>query len=111
MSGAIHCITQSVGVNDPLLISYKKIEDYCPTASPYVGLEALVKHRSGISEVFFNFRYAGDNNFTSVNMQDQGDGMWNVTMTFDELTEIEYYLHAIANNGKAISSYDRRRLK
>ena len=100
LSGAIHCITHSVGVNDPLLISYKKIEDYCPTASPYVGLEALVKHQSGISEVFFNFRYAGDNNFTSVNMQDQGDGLWNITMTFDELTEIEYYLHAIANNGK-----------
>jgi hypothetical protein len=50
--------------------------------------------------MFFNFRYSGDTEFTSVNMQDQGDGMWNVTMTFDELTEIEFYLHAIANNGK-----------
>ena len=100
LSGAIHCITHSVGVNDPLLISYKKIENHCPTASPYVGLVALVKHRSGISEVFFNYRFSGDTEFTSVNMEDQGDGMWNVTMTFDELTEIEYYLHAIANNGK-----------
>ena len=36
LSGAIHCITQSVGVSDPLLISYKKIEDTCPNPVPYV---------------------------------------------------------------------------
>ena len=26
-SGAIHCITHSVGVNDPLLISFKKLKN------------------------------------------------------------------------------------
>tara|TARA_B100001250_G_scaffold373361_1_gene359446 strand:+ start:6463 stop:8286 length:1824 start_codon:yes stop_codon:yes gene_type:complete len=99
-SGAIHCITHSVGVNDPLLISYKKLEDHCPSSVPYVGLQSLVKHRSGISEVFFNYRFTGDTEFTSVSMTDQGDNTWNVIMTFDELTEIEYYVHAIANDGK-----------
>ena len=102
LSGAIHCITHSVGVNDPLLISYKKIEDVCSSSipSPYVGLQAFVKHRSGINQVFFNYRYSGDTAFNSVSMQDSGDNIWTVTMTFDELTEIEYYVHAIANNGK-----------
>ncbi len=99
-SGAIHCITHSVGVNDPLLISYKKLEDYCPSPVPYVGLQALVKHKSGISEVFFNYRFAGDVEFTSIAMQNQGDDIWDVVITFDELTEVEYYVHAIANNGK-----------
>ena len=28
LSGAIHCITHSVGVNDPLLISYKKFRNF-----------------------------------------------------------------------------------
>ena len=100
LSGAIHCITHSVGVNDPLLISYKKIEDHCTETIPYVGLQALVQHRSGISEVFFNYRFTGDTEFTSVSMTDQGDDLWNVTMTFDELTEVEYYVHAISNDGK-----------
>ena len=100
LSGAIHCITHSVGVSDPLLISYKKIENICPTPIPYVGFQALVKHQSGISEVFFNYRFSGDTNFTSVSMQNEGSDLWNVVMTFDELNEIEYYVHAIANNGK-----------
>ncbi|MBF26018.1 MAG: hypothetical protein CMP49_05865 [Flavobacteriales bacterium] len=100
LSGAIHCITHSVGVNEPLLISYKKIEDICPN-TPYVPLQAMVQHKSGISEVYFKYRYAGDVEFNSVNMQqDQVDGLWNMVMTFDELAEIEYYIHAIANNGK-----------
>ncbi|MAZ55610.1 MAG: hypothetical protein CMP54_01230 [Flavobacteriales bacterium] len=99
-SGAIHCITHSVGVNDPLLISYKKIEDFCPELSPYLGFQALVKHRSGISEVFFNYRFAGDTEFTSVSMAEQADDLWNLVITFDELTEIEYYVHAISNDGK-----------
>ena len=99
LSGAIHCITHSVGVNNPLLISYKKIEDVCPN-NPYVELQALVKHSSGINEVFFNYRFSGETDYTSVSMQEQNDDMWNVTMTFDELTEIEYYIHAVSNDGK-----------
>ena len=97
--GAIHCITHSVGVNDPLLISYKKIEDVCPT-EPYVVLQALVKHRSGINQVFFNYRYPNDLEFSVLSMQDQGNDIWEIVMTFDELEEIEYYVYAIANNGK-----------
>ena len=101
LSGAIHCITHSVGVNEPLLISYKKIEDVCADTSPYVSLTTLVKHRSGINEVFFNYKAEDDTDFTSVSMQNQGDDQWNVVMTFDQLgVNIEYFVHAIANNGK-----------
>ena len=42
LSGAIHCITHSVGVNDPLLISFKQIEDVCVDESPYVSFESFV---------------------------------------------------------------------
>jgi len=100
LSGAIHCITHSVGVNDPLLISYKQIEDVCIDESPYVYFNSLVKHRSGISEVLFNYRYEGDAVFNSINMQDIGNGVWDVVMTFDNISNIEYYVSAIANNGK-----------
>ena len=101
LSGAIHCITHSVGVNDPLLISYKKIEDMCPTSTTDLELEVFVKHRSGIDEVFFNYRYVGETEFNSVVMQDQGNDIWNMSMTGPfETSEIEYYIHAIAINGK-----------
>jgi len=99
LSGAIHCITHSVGVNDPLLISYMKITDNCP-AEPYIPISSFVKHKSGINNVFFKYRYAGDTEFNSMEMQEQADDIWSLIMTFDELTEIEYYIHAIANNGK-----------
>ena len=86
LSGAIHCITHSVGVNDPLLISYKQIEDVCADENPYVQFESLVKHRSGVSEVLFNYRYEGEVIFNSVNMQDSGSGIWDVVMTFDNIS-------------------------
>jgi len=101
LSGAIHCITHSVGVNDPLLISYKQIENICvDEEGPYVYFESIVKHRSGISEVLFNYRYEGESVFSSVNMQDSGEGNWNVVMTFDNTSNIEYYISATANSGK-----------
>ena len=98
--GAIHCITHSVGVNEPLLISYKQIEDKCVDESPYVYFESIVKHRSGLSEVLFNYRYEGESAFNSFSMQDSGDGIWNAVMTFDNTSNIEYYVSAIANSGK-----------
>ncbi|MGL4596213.1 MAG: agmatine deiminase family protein, partial [Bacteroidia bacterium] len=46
-SGAIHCITHSIGVSDPLLISHQALPNTKNTATPY-HVDALVKHRSGI---------------------------------------------------------------
>ena len=100
LSGAIHCITHSVGVNDPLLISFKQIDDTCVDESPYVGFQTLVKHKSGISEVNFNYRIEGESNFSSVSMQNNSGDNWDVTMTFDDLSTIEYYVSAISNSGK-----------
>ena len=100
-SGAIHCITHSVGVNDPLLISYKKIEDQCPADGP-VLFEALVKHRSGIANAYLYYRPNGIDSFAFVEMQNQGDGVWSTVINnLDPFSEsVEYYVHAIANNGK-----------
>ena len=102
LSGAIHCITHTVGVNDPLLISYKKIDDVClEDGTPYVSINALVKHKSGISDVFFNYRSEGENQFSSTSMQDNnGDDVWEAVMTFDFNSNVEYYISATANSGK-----------
>ncbi len=46
-SGAIHCITHSVGVEDPLLISHQALPNTTNTTTPY-QVDALIRHRSGI---------------------------------------------------------------
>ena len=100
-SGAIHCITHSVGVNDPLLISYKKIEDTCPASNPTIYFESVIKHRSGINEAYFYYRPEGIDSFVSVDMQNQGNGLFSVYLDLDyNFENIEYYVHAVANNGK-----------
>jgi len=100
-SGAIHCITHSVGVNDPLLISYKKIEDTCPASNPIIYFESVIKHRSGINEAYFYYRPEGIDSFVAVDMQNQGNGLFSVYLDLDyNFENIEYYVHAVANNGK-----------
>ena len=47
-SGAIHCITHSVGVEDPLMISHLPLDDTDNTINPYT-IEGYLSHRSGIS--------------------------------------------------------------
>ncbi|MFM7769182.1 MAG: agmatine deiminase family protein, partial [Bacteroidota bacterium] len=47
-SGAIHCITHSVGVNDPMLISHNPLNDTDNDTTPY-EVQAYINHRSGVS--------------------------------------------------------------
>lgn len=46
-SGAIHCITHSIGVRDPLLISHQPLEDTYDFTNPY-PVTARIQHKSGI---------------------------------------------------------------
>ena len=45
-SGAIHCITHSVGVKDPLLIQHQSLEN--TLAQEEYLVEAFIQHTSGI---------------------------------------------------------------
>jgi len=47
-SGAIHCITHSVGTDDPLLISHFGLPNTTNTLTPY-QVDARIQHRSGIA--------------------------------------------------------------
>lgn len=47
-SGAIHCITNTIGVNDPLLISHQALPNTNDSTNPY-QVDALIMHRSGIA--------------------------------------------------------------
>ena len=107
LSGTIHCITHSVGVGDPLLISYKKIENQCvsmETGWP-ITFNSLIKHKSGISNAYFNYRISNslipESQFWQViEMENFDNDMWGLSLNFNPEEVIDYYVHAVANNGK-----------
>lgn len=54
-SGAIHCITNCIGVSDPLLISHHRLDDTYNTATPY-QIDAYINHKNGISSANVYYR-------------------------------------------------------
>jgi agmatine/peptidylarginine deiminase len=102
-SGAIHCITHSVGVSDPLLIVHQKLEDTFDTENDY-AVVAEIEHRSGILSAALNWRVNGTENFESVEMVFQGDSDWSALIPAQTpQTTIDYYVTAVANSGKTQS--------
>jgi len=99
-SGAIHCITNCIGSNDPLLISHQ------PLSSPQTGssdyqINAYIKHESGISaaNVFYKTSLAGA--YVSVPMSNTGSDNWagNIPVQPDGTT-VYYYIQAQSTSGK-----------
>lgn len=101
-SGAIHCITHSVGVEDPLLISHNSLED-TESQDDYL-VNAYVNHRSGVSAVSLFWRLQGESDYSEVSMSDVGDNEWEGDIPGQVYGSIvEYYIHAEAENGKELS--------
>jgi agmatine deiminase len=99
-SGALHCITKTVGVEDPLLIRHQRLVDTDNTADPYPVL-AYVRHRSGIANATLWWAVDTAQGFAEVPMQSMGDNQWAAEIPAQSAgTRIYYYLHATANSGK-----------
>ena len=99
-SGAIHCITKTIGVADPLLIRHQRLTDTYNTTEPY-GVEAYIRHRSGIAsaQVFWTTdTLAG---YTAVPMVAQGSDVWAAQIPAQVAgTVVYYYIEATSNSGK-----------
>lgn len=100
-SGAIHCITHSVSVEDPLIISHLPLPDTENTTDPY-SVEAYLSHRSGIIQA--NLFYSDNPNgpWTEVSMNDTGDGEnWTGEIpAAAEGSHVYYYISGNAESGK-----------
>ena len=100
-SGAIHCITKAVGVDDPLLINHSPMKSI--SYSPSVQFEASAQHRSGIESMELFYKIDGGN-YTSILMNNLQDDNYSCEVTgLPTNTEIEYYFKAIASSGKVIN--------
>lgn len=100
--GAIHCITHSIGVSDPLWIVHQPIAEAAPNET--VTVNAMIKHNSGIASASVFWRTEGSTNYTEIPMTlDSGD-TWTTDLSIPgSQEEIEYYIKGTATSGKTIN--------
>lgn len=98
-SGAIHCITHTVGVEDPLLISHNALQDTESTDDYLVS--AYVKHRSGISGAKLFWRLIGESDYAEVTMIDAGEDFWEADIPGHPVgSTVQYYVEGTSVSGK-----------
>ncbi len=100
--GAIHCISHTIGVENPLWIVHNPIEE--AQAGNTVAINAMIKHNSGINTAAVYWREVGATEYTEVPMTVSNDDNWTTNLTLpSEDIDIEYYIHAEATSGKTIN--------
>lgn len=102
LNGAIHCISHTIGVADPLWIVHQPIEETNTTMG--IAVDAIIKHNTGISEAKVFWRETGDTSFEETAMTFDSDDVWVTDLTVpSNASSIEYYIWAEANSGKSLS--------
>ncbi len=101
-SGAIHCITNTIGVNNPLLISHQPLPNTNDSTNPY-QVDALVKHKSGIANAYVFYTTDTALGFQSVPMTltNAANDTWTGFIPAQPGgSTVYYYIDATANSGK-----------
>ena len=102
-SGAIHCITHSVGVNEPLLIQHQELEDSYPIEQ--YNVSASIQHQSGIASATLFWTTNLEQGYQSLNMTNTGGDIWAAIIeeNLSAPNTVYYYIEASANSGKTLS--------
>jgi agmatine/peptidylarginine deiminase len=101
-SGAIHCITNTIGVNNPLLISHQALPNTNDSTNPY-EVNALIKHRSGIANAYVFYTIDTTLGYQSVPMTltNAANDTWTGYIPAQAGgSTVFYYIDATANSGK-----------
>lgn len=99
-SGAIHCITKSIGVRDPLLIRHQRLTDTDDALNPY-PVEAYIRHRSGIASARLFWSIDTLQGYTEAAMVAGENDLWNANIPAQAPgTLVYYYIEATSNSGK-----------
>lgn len=100
--GAIHCITHTIGVADPLLIVHQPIDE--ANAGANVSVNAMIKHSSGIFEATVFWREQGTTDFNETLMTFVSNDNWTATIPIPSSgNDVEYYINGHANSGKKLN--------
>jgi agmatine deiminase len=98
--GGIHCITHTVGVNDPLLISHQKLEDTYDDLNPYLA-SAEIKHKSGVASVSIFYKTTLAGSYTEVPMTNTTGDTWAASIPAQAAgTTVYYYIQGEAVTGR-----------
>ncbi len=98
--GAIHCITHSIGVQDPLIISHQRLEDTYDNLNDYV-VNAYISHRSDIQSANLFYKIGQAGSYQQVAMTNIGGEDWQGLIPAQQgEVDIYYYIQATANSGK-----------
>jgi len=101
-SGAIHCITHTIGVADPLWIVHQPLVEV--NTSVDIPVLAMIKHISGINTATVFWRESGTTTFQETTMSPVDAENWNANLTVPgSAAEIEYYIWAESNSGKTMT--------
>lgn len=101
LSGAIHCITHTVGVEDPLIISHLALTNTEDDQNDYV-VEATFSHRSGIANATLHWSTESTGNWNAEPMDSAADSVnWTAAIpAHPQGTTIYYFLEGEATSGK-----------
>ena len=102
-SGAIHCITHSVGVNEPLLIQHQELEDSYPIEQ--YNVSASIQHQSGIASATLFWTTNLEQGYQSLSMTNTDGNNWSafIEENLSAPNSVYYYIEATANSGKTLS--------
>ncbi|WGD34383.1 agmatine deiminase family protein [Olleya sp. YS] len=101
-SGAIHCITHTIGVSEPLWIVHQPVN--LVNAGTNITIDAMVKHVSGISSAKVFWREEGTTTFNETNMSLVSGDNWTANLPLAaSATNIDYYISAQAVSGKVLT--------
>lgn len=103
-SGAIHCITKMVGVDDPIWIVHQNIADQVDEDEGYF-IEAQIKAKDSVLGATLHYKQSNETEWTAMLMEDAGNNMYTATIpAIDiETADIEYYIEAISGMGKTVN--------
>lgn len=101
--GAIHCITHTIGVNNPLLISHQALHDTEEQFNPYT-VDAYIASAAGVSNAKVFWKTATESDFTEIEMITTGGNNWSADIPAQPVgTIIHYFIRAQAEDGKELS--------
>ena len=101
-SGAIHCITHSVGVNDPLLITHQALSNTYDTQNAY-PVRAIIQHRSGIQQakVYYTTDTSQAYNELPMTLINSATNQWEASIPAQIAgTRVFYFIQALSESGK-----------
>lgn len=102
LGGAIHCITHTIGVADPLWIVHQPLDNFAQGST--VTIDAMIKHNSGISAAKVYWRQDGTTTFNEALMTNTSGDDWTVDLpAAASATNIDYYIEGVAVSGKTLT--------